>query len=106
MSYSIWRGDGMQTLRSIFPNGAADSMNFCLFSTSGIHGSHVTIEDVEGGPEEEFGSHVTFLVIHPRTVTMHYGNCIPETPEDFAFLKKLRASSTEALKQIGYQQEA
>ncbi len=100
--YSVLRltGDGMAALRELFPNGQADDLNAVLFSTSGIHGSYCTIEDVERGGEGA-PSNVTFVVIQPRIVCMRYGNVEPRTPEDFAFLKRLRETSAQALAGIG-----
>lgn len=89
--------DGMAALREIFPNGKADELNFVLFSTSGVHGSYVTIEEVERGICDA----VTFLVIHPRICCLRYGNCMPQTKEDLEFLKTLRASSLLAVSVIG-----
>lgn len=90
-------GDAMAALRQMFPEGKADDLNFVLFSTSGVHGSYCTIEDAEAEPD--LG--VTFLIVQPRIVGLRYGNCEPRTPEDFAFLKALRASSREAIATIG-----
>lgn len=96
--YSIYRSiDGMGLLRSIFPDGEADEMNFCLFSTSGVHGTYRTIEE----EEEEQLIGITFLIVQPRVVAMHYGEVYPASPEDFEFLKKLRRSSKEAVSRIG-----
>lgn len=104
---------GMDALRELFPEGTADEMNVCLFSTSGVHGTYATIEEEEnpdaenlewweeGHPGEPYRASVTFLILHPRTVTTRHGNCHPKTPEDFAFLKKLRQSSWDVLQQIG-----
>ena len=98
--YSIMRlkGDGMAALRAMFPDGEADDLNAVLFSTSGVHGSYCKIEEVEADADRD---QVTFVVIHPRTVCMRYGNASPKTPDDFAYLKKLRASSLLALAGIG-----
>ena len=88
---------GMEGLRLMFPEGEANALNFVLFSTSGIHGTYVTIEDAE---EMEEGS-VTFLIIQPRICCLRYGNCEPETKEDFEFLRSLRASSWRVVQEIG-----
>lgn len=96
--------DGMLFLRSLFPDGEADDLNFCLFSTSGVHGTYNLIEEAEEhlrAPSDETCSDVTFLVIHPRTVTLKYGNCEPQNADDIVFLKKLRASSHRAIAQVG-----
>ena len=86
----------IQDLKTLFPNGITDELNFVLFSTSGVHGSYLTIENVE-----KDGGELTFLVIHPRTVTVRYGNCRPISKDDFEFLKKLRDSSLSVISKIG-----
>lgn len=89
---------GMDALRAMFPAGGAsvNEINFVLFSTSGVHGTYGTIEWAE---REQ--SSVTFLIVHPRLVSLRYGNATPETPEDFEFLKDLRAASWREIAQIG-----
>jgi len=109
----------MAALRSFFPNGEASEMNFCLFSTSGVHGMYTTIEEVESDldkpyppdddfdhsdePEFKHSDQVTFLIVQPRIVCLRYGNVLPKTKDDIDFLKKLRASSHEAVAKIGFQ---
>lgn len=109
MHYSIFHTGRYEAtlddLREIFPDGIADDMNVCLFSTSGVHGSYATIEDVEkhllDPDNEELPDWLTFLIIHPRTVTLRYGNVQPKTQEDINYLKLLRKTSHEALSKIG-----
>lgn len=91
--------DGMAALRDLFPDAEADDLNFVLFSTSGVHGTYCTIEEMESGDEKP--ASITFLIVHPRIIGLRYGNCIPETPEDFSFLKALRQSSWRVVTQIG-----
>jgi hypothetical protein len=102
-------GNGMQALRELFPAGQANALNQVLFSTSGVHGSYDTIEDVEcwqPDPEEPDTPKptLTFVVIHPRLLHLKYGQCSPQTADDFAFLRQLRASSGVALAKIGWPQ--
>ena len=109
MSYEVvkWNAaDCMAKLREWFPDGEADELNFALFSTSGIHGHYCTIEECEAcvlGESSDEIQDVTFLVVMPRVVQLNYGNCAPRTLEDFAFLKKLRASSKAVVQIIGGQ---
>jgi len=92
--YSINRAtDPMGLLRAVFPDGKANEMNFCIFSTSGVHGTYQTIEEEEA----ESGVGVTFVIVHPRLVTMQYGVVEPVTTEDFIYLKKLRKSSKDVV---------
>jgi hypothetical protein len=108
--YSIFALDspleGIKALREFFPDGEADDLNFVLFSTSGVHGTSRTIEDVEkfltfgpknNDPEESIGTdEITFLILRPRMVTINFGVCCPRNLEDIVFLKKLRESSRRA----------
>jgi hypothetical protein len=96
MHYSIDRIQSLADLKDVFPEPIADEMNFCLFSTSGVHGTYTTIEEAEAEPDGE----VTILVVHPRTVTLRYGN-IPVDAESAPYLKALRASSWDVMRRIG-----
>lgn len=101
-------------LRLIFPTGEANDLNFLLFSTSGIHGSYTTLEEVESsllkyGPNEPPGDEwpedyapprVTVLLVQPRIVSMTCGN-VAVTLENLPFLKRLRESSWAVIQTIG-----
>lgn len=108
-SYTCRDASGMDALRTMFPDGEADYMNFVLFSTSGVHGTYGTIEEAEAmigrgfkyDDGEDGTPSVTFLIVHARIVCVRYGNCEPCTEEDIAFLKKLRASSWAVIPTIG-----
>lgn len=103
----VIHGEGMEALRTMFPDGVANEMNFVLFSTSGIHGSYLTIEEHEAEPicqeggEDVFENEVTFVIVQPRLVAMRYGKVFPKTEEDYVFLKKLRQTSWDAVLEIG-----
>lgn len=114
--YNIYRRVNMEDLRSLFPDGKADEMNLCLFSTSGVHGTYTTIEQIEEsllkyGDDAEFGEddapedwippHLTVLVIHPRLVCLKYGEVIVRK-DDLDFLKGLRVSSHAKFCRIGW----
>ncbi len=47
MHYSIQGDLTLADLKGMFPDAKANEMNFVLFSTSGVHGSYATIEQVE-----------------------------------------------------------
>ena len=103
----VMEGCGMEALRTMFPEGEADEMNFVLFSTSGVHGSYTTIEEHESEPvftedgEPDQENTVTFVIVQPRIVAMRYGVVCPKSPDDYAFLRKLRQSSWDAVAKIG-----
>ncbi len=118
--YEAKRLGGIADLRSMFPDGKCNELNFVLFSTSGVHGSYSTIEEIEDsllkyGPDPEFmsddnnvdaipddycGPDLTTLIIHPRLCVMRYGN-VKVTLEDIPYLKQLRKSAWEVVQQIG-----
>lgn len=111
--------DGMKFLRQWFPDGNACEYAFAVFSTSGVHGSYTTIEQIEASlakygddasflendddemwPEDYHGCELTFLVVEPRIVKTTYGNATV-TLADIPFLKALRASSWLAVRNLG-----
>ena len=117
--YNIFRiTGGMESLKSIFPDGEANDLNFVLFSTSGVHGQYTTVDEVEESikkygyerpitgedddyPEDYHFPEITVLIVHPRIVCLRYGNVQVTCQEDLDFLKKLRASSHKAVSGIG-----
>lgn len=94
-AYEIGKLDpetGMATLRAIFPEGAANYLNLCLFSTSGTHGSYLTIEEIAASLDTDEPERLTVLVVQPRVVRMLYGE-INVARDDIAYLLKLREST-------------
>ena len=103
-SREISADDGMPELYKVFPEQEANENSQVIFSTREIQGYYISIEDSEKIPEFDT---VSFVIIQPREIltsqphlypthqrgiTLH-GQCRPETPEDFAFLKRLRKTS-------------
>lgn len=103
--FSVRAGRALDFLKKWFPTGdEPNDMNLVFFSTSGVHGSYATIEQVEENlrsSEEELLREVTFLVVQPRIVSMTYGNVTVSSDEDVAYLKRLRAASWAAAQKIG-----
>ncbi len=97
--YTTKKLGSFEDLKELFPEPKADDINFVLFSTSGVHGSYLTIEEALEEKEED-GNEVTVLVYHPRIVHMKYGN-VKVTSENFEYLKQLRQSSWDAVATIG-----
>lgn len=98
--------DGMAELRRFFGDGGPNDLNVILFSTSGVHGSYATIEEVEAtlrgeAEEDDQVTDVTFVILQPRVVAVKYGNVTPRTLDDIRYLKWLRAKSHAALLTIG-----
>jgi hypothetical protein len=90
---------GMETLRALFPDGVANDLNQCLFSTSGTHGSYLSIEDVAASLNTKEPERLTVLVIQPRVVRMLYGDIDIEAA-DVPFLRGLRNSSRKVLSKL------
>ncbi len=102
----------VEELMVMFPRGVADELNFCLFSTSGVHGTYSTVEDVEryiqSVPEDKRKCDddrcdtITFLVIRPRSLIFNYGNVRVETQNDVEILRELRSRSSHIASSLGY----
>ena len=94
---------GIEALFEMFPDGKANEFNLVLFSTSGIHGTYNTIEEVESElryPSGDGSINLTVLIVHPRLVCMRFG-CFDVKKDDIPFLKTLRKSSWDAMLKIG-----
>jgi hypothetical protein len=118
--YAAKDGRGLDMLKRWFPDAKANEFNFVLFSTSGVHGTYTTIEQIEigiakyginpdfgeeGWPDDYHGNELTFLLIQPRIVGMTYGTLAVCSQTDVDYLKTLRASSWEIVQQIGRQED-
>ncbi len=98
--YACIPGKEMEVIKTA---GEPDEENFWLFSTSGVHGTYVTIEEIERGLNEndpDSGTELTFLFMNPRTVTITYGT-VDLTKEDIPLFKRLRQKSWDAVQKIG-----
>jgi len=110
----------MAALRKFFPNAEADTMNLAMFSTSGVHGTYTTIEEIEEGltkypdgppetgdewPDDYHGTSLTVVVVQPRICCLRYGTVEIRTLEDVAFIKTLRESSLKAFAKIGTKED-
>jgi hypothetical protein len=108
--YAVHTDKAMQMFREYFPEGMCDDMNLVFFSTSGVHGTYNTIEEVEetiraGFPESTddkyYPDELTFVYLRPRLCTIYYGLVKPQTMEDIYLLKSLRETSWESAVTIG-----
>ena len=93
--------EAWELLNAIHKQGP-DFMNFVLFGTSGIHGHYTKPADIEeklkaqdftNEDGEPCDHEITFLIVHPRMVTLRYGNIIVKTIEELEVLKDLEAKS-------------
>lgn len=97
-------GDSVNALRQMFPDGKADSMNWVIGSTSGVHGGYTSLDEILAGrnltedDDNYCGNLFTVLVIQPRRVRLLYGNVTITSDEDMAFLRGLIASSLEEIR--------
>ena len=69
-----------------------DEMNWLVLSTSGVHGSYTTLDELDL-PDD-----ITFLVIQPRLVVLHYGNVTVRNEEDRTWLREAVNKTLAAIK--------
>jgi hypothetical protein len=92
-------------LKTLFPNGKANDLNWVFYSMSGVHGTYTTLDEIDAGepdddPEENlapYQSELTVLVVHPRLVVLKYGNIRVHDKAEADWLRELVASSLAAV---------
>lgn len=102
----------IDVLKTVWPFGKADELNFCLFGTSGVHGRHGSVDAlrrsfnryglrdwdaINAEAPDDYDDTITFLIVHPRTVTLRFGNVTIKSESDLAYLETLRDSSIDAV---------
>jgi len=102
--YHVFDGvKSIEDLKTIFPEGKADDLNWVFLSTSGVHGSYTTLEDLEKDPDyadsidEDGNSHITVLVLHPRMCCIKFGHMKFNLKKDSAYLRGLVKSTVEEI---------
>ena len=102
--YSMRQINTMEDVRAHFPDGKANSMNWCFLSTSGVHGHSLSLDGIEAipledkacFPPEDAVDTITVLIVQPRLVAIRYGD-IPFEPSDVPWLRELVASTVKAV---------
>lgn len=98
-NYEVIELRTIQEVKHIFgPDGAnVDKFNWCLVGLAGLHGTYMTLNDIEAvfegthpkvKPTADGKAYVSILVMHPRLTTFKYGE-IPITAQDIPYLRTL-----------------
>lgn len=90
-NYSTRELETWDHLKSLFPDGEANELNWCFVGTSGVHGSYTKLDR---WPEVDT---FTVLVVQPRTVAMFYGNLTCRDAEDVRYLRQLVNTTLAAI---------
>lgn len=105
---SLENKEAWKILKEIDHQGP-DWMNIVLFGTSGIHGDHTKPADIEEKVKakdftnedgEPCDLEITFLIVHPRMVTLRYGNVKVKTLKELEILKRLETKSKEVVQNM------
>lgn len=103
---------GMESFKAFMAGADLNSETFVLYSTSGVHGSYTSLEEIEAcvekygeapiedddQPRDYAGRDLTVLIIQPRLVCMRCGN-VRVTKADIPFLKEMRDLTKEVIVQ-------
>ena len=104
--YTIYGFSSIDDLKRIFPEGKANDLNWFVASTSGVHGTYSTLDEIEKSihtpvseqkEDEYYPTELTCLIIMPRLVCLTYG-CIEITKqEEIDYLRTLISSSLQEI---------
>lgn len=107
--YTIGTISSMADVRDIWGDDPRPTeLNYMLGSTSGVHGSYATLDEIETcfnrtcacDPDDNFHDETmgfTVLMIHPRLVKLRYGH-IEITRADIPYLRTIITRSMEEIK--------
>jgi hypothetical protein len=97
---SISNISNMDELKELFPDYVDYTFNWLFLSTSGVHGSYLTIDDLEKciKSDPEFVPSITVLVVQPRTVKIFYGDLEEISVDDFKWLRQAVEKTIDAIK--------
>jgi len=106
----------MAALRDWFSDAeSVNEMNFVLFSTSGVHGTYTTIDEIERSmrkypdgppngddwPDDYSDPEITFLIVQPRIVGMTYGLAKVRSFDDVKWIRRIQRLTAKAVAKIG-----
>lgn len=98
--YAVFQSfEDISDLRELFPEGKADEMNWVFLSTSGVHGSYTTLDELESDPDfldDDGKMRITVLVLHPRLCSIVYGEMRFERG-DIPYLRGLARSTVDEI---------
>lgn len=101
--WNTWRIDSVDDVVKVFGldlNAVDFTLNWCFLSTSGVHGSYCTLDDLQryfDDPEkfcaeensgEPYEPNITITIVQPRIVRMGSGSLRIE-PTDIPYLRDL-----------------
>jgi len=100
--YKIQEIKSILDVRAVFAGETNFNLNWVFISTSGVHGSTTTLDELEAAWDLQedhndfLGHHITILIVHPRLVVMRYGE-IEISREDIPWLRDLVAKTLDAV---------
>jgi hypothetical protein len=96
--YKVTKLDGMKDVRKVFEGETDFTLNWLFLSTSGVHGSYATLDEVFGEEylNEDGSASITAMVMMPRLVVMRYGE-IRITQADVPFLRETVRKTMEGI---------
>jgi len=92
--YKSISGLTMDMIHAIFDDGPDYQLNWLLLSTSGIHGSYLTLDNLEADESlwQRGYANITAMVFQPRIVRAIYGEIII-TRDDIDYLRSIVTKS-------------
>ena len=95
--YEVSKLEGMGDIRHVFNDNTDYTLNWLFLSTSGIHGSYVTLDELAKEQDSEYRS-ITAVIVQPRLVVIHYGDITIE-PEDFPYLRNVVSQTIKGIRE-------
>jgi hypothetical protein len=86
--YEVQPIESMHQVREHFTDPCNYELNWLFLSTSGVHGSYTTLDNLENDSEYADWDTITVLIICPRLVVMKYGE-LSVSRDDIPWLRSI-----------------
>lgn len=97
MEEARWTFEELAAFFEAGSSGKPDQLNWLFLSTSGVHGSYVTLDDLEKEWGKAEHQEITMILVCPRIVHMKWGT-LSIKREHIPLLREWVAASLEAVR--------
>ena len=98
--YKIIGGLNMDIIRSVFGHELDYEMNWLILSTSGVHGTYTSLDNLESDPsqwDEDGYAMITAMIFQPRIIRVIFNGDLKITRDDIPYMREVCKKTLEGM---------